>query len=470
MVTSNKKINKIELTNYNYVRDIENRLLMAQLNILEVEILKEVLNGSLKFTTTQLADALDIDKSILIPVLDKLSATKLLQRTDKSVLVDKELRKYYEVQILKFDENFEPGMEFLQSLLSKVPIHILPDWYSISRTSDHIFHSIIEKYLHTPKIYERYLQELDFSDPELNAICLDVLSAPDFKLSSQYLIDKHGLSHESFEKIMLFLEFNMICCISYEMIDEKWEEMVTPFYEWREYLRFTRDTTPVAIANTLAIQRLHQSDFGFIKDMLTLLHAMQSDPVRVEILKESSEYSISLKTAKSIFEDFAVTPYSPPYLTQLVDRLQQLQLATISKQHLHITEHASEWLKLHIQDQAHSLFRLPPSSGSIMNSFSEKDIREVEKNLRRVAHSGWISFESFFMGMTIPVGDSEGINLKCKGKRWKYYIPNYSESERQFIQATLCEKLFETGMVAIGFHEDALCFSVTPFGRMSLDE
>lgn len=461
MAASTKKPNKIELKSYNYVRDIENRLLMSQLNVLEVEVLKEVLNSSLKFTVKQLVETLGIDKSILIPILDKLSTTKLLQRRDESIVVDKELRKYYEVQILKFDKAFEPGMEFLQSLLSKIPIHVLPDWYSISRTSDHIFHSIIEKYLQTPKIFERYQQELSFKEPELTAICSDVLNAPDFKLSSRDLMTKHGLSHECFEKFMLILEFNMICCISYEMIDGKWEEVVTPFYEWREYLRLTRDTAPLTIAHPSTIQRLHPDDFGFIKDLISLLQAMKTSPAPVKMI---------LTTAKNLLPNFVATPLSASYLAHLVERLLHLQLATISKQYLHISKYAEEWLKLPIQDQVLLLYRLPPTSDSIMLTFSEKDIREVEKNLHRVAHSGWVSFAQFFAGMTIPIGNAEAISLKCKGKRWRYCIPAYSETERKFIEAVLCEKLFETGMVAIGFHENTLCFSVTPFGRMSLGE
>lgn len=471
-MSSNIRKNKIELANYNYVRDIENRLLMAQLNIAEVNILKEILNGSLKFTTRQLADTLDIDEEALIPVLDKFSQTKLLQRSGEMVTVDKELRKYYEIQILKFDEYFEPGMEFLQSLLSKVPIHVLPNWYSISRTSDHIFHSVIEKYLLTPKIFERYLQETIFEDPVLDAICRDVLTAPDFKMTSRQLMQRHSLSHDLFEKHMLFLEFSLICCIGYEMIDGKWEEVVTPFHEWREYLRFLRDTTPAAIPNPLLIERLHPNDFGFVKDLNSLLKSMKTSPIPVELSKTttSKTYTISSNSAKKILPDFVETSFSPSHLLRLVDRLLQLQLATISDMQLYATDQADSWLKLTIQDQAITLYRLHPLNDSPMSKFSDKDVREVEKNLRRVIHSGWIYFDSFFASLTAHLSDTEPVTLKNKGKRWKYTIPAYTADHHAFVEATLHEKLFETGMVALGTHANKLCFTVTPFGRMSLGE
>lgn len=470
-MSSTPRKNKIELSNYNYVRDIENRLLMAQLTCTEVDILKEILNGSLKFNTRQLADALDLDENTLIPILDKLSQTKLLQRYADSVTVDKEMRKYYEIQILKFDEDFEPGMEFLQSLFSKVPIHVLPNWYSISRISDNIFHSIIEKYLLTPKVFERYLQETNFEDPTLDAICADVLTAPDFKMFSRDLTQKYSLSHEQFEKHMLLLEYSLICCIGYEMINGKWEEVVTPFHEWREYLRFLRDTAPETISNPLSIQRLHPHDFGFVKDLHAILKSAKSAPIQLEHSKISPHnFSLSSSITNKILPHLTESSLAPTYSFRLIDRLLQLQLATITNSQLHPTNHADEWLKLTIQDQAHSLYRLPPYNESPMSKFSDKDVREVEKSLRRVIRSGWIYFDSFFIGLLAHIGDTEPVTLKNKGKRWKYSLPTYNDDHRAFVEATLLEKLFETGMVAIGTHNDKLCFSITPFGRMSLGE
>src|SRR5262245_32500384 len=114
---------KIELSDYNYLRDITQRQLMARLTTFEVDVLREVLNISLKFAPSELAEALDVDEALLMPVLHKLSQTGLLSIKGNLVVVDKEMRKYYEAQIAKFDDDFEPGMEFLQGLLSKVPIH-----------------------------------------------------------------------------------------------------------------------------------------------------------------------------------------------------------------------------------------------------------------------------------------------------------------------------------------------------------
>ena len=147
-------------------------------------------------------------------------------------------------------------MEFLQSLLSKVPIHVLPMWYAISRTSDSIIGSIIEKYLGTPKIYEKYLQEINFDDPILKKISKDVFSAPNFTIEASQLRKKHRLSHENFEKYMLLLEYHLVCCLSYQPVKGGWQEVVTPFHEWKEYLCFLRDTEPEPIKEIDKIETL----------------------------------------------------------------------------------------------------------------------------------------------------------------------------------------------------------------------
>src|SRR5690606_655670 len=101
-----------------------------------------------------------------------------------TIFVDKDKRKYFEIQISRFDEDFVPGMEFVQGLLKKVPIQVLPLWYATPRTSNNIFESIIEKYLLTPQIYQRYLSELSLGDPLFTSIMRDLFVSADLKLST----------------------------------------------------------------------------------------------------------------------------------------------------------------------------------------------------------------------------------------------------------------------------------------------
>lgn len=463
---------KIELSDYNYQRDITNRLLMAQLTTFEVDVLREVLNGSLKFHLSDLAEALSVDQELVVPVLSKLSQTGLLSVKADMVVVDKEMRKYYEAQIEKFEDDFEPGMEFIQSLLSKVPIHHLPSWYAISRISDHIFQSIVEKYFHTAKGYERYLQELEFDDPVLRKIMNDVYNCPSHKVPARDLIGKHGLTHEEFERKMLLLEYSFACCIVYQRVGDCWEEVVTPFHEWREYLGFIQRTTPQSITEVDAIERQHVSDFGFVEDLAAILRALPVEVDAVEVADENQNvvsYTLSPKTWERILPHAHHTPLAPAYHQRLAAKSLMLQLVDVAKKRLHLTEKGAQWLKQCTQDQAHSVYCLPSMFEGCTARFGDRDIREVAKSLKRVAKAGWIDFESFMAGLLEQIGKAAPVTLKNKGKRWWYELPSYSTEEKDFVKALICDKFFDAGMVATGMHEGKLCFCVTPFGRMLLE-
>lgn len=465
--TSLKKI-KIDLRDYNYKRDIVHRLLLAQMTVLEIDVLKEILHSSLSFPSHQIAEALDTTDEIIAPVLDKLSRVGLLQLNCNVVSVNKELRKFYEVQIVKFDEDFEPGMEFFQSFLSKVPIHILPAWYAVSRSCDNIISSIIEKNLYTPKIYERYLHEIELENPLLGSICKDVMNATGFKVRSQNIINKYNITHEVFEEMMLILEYSFACCIAYEKVDGRWEEIVVPFQEWKEYLLFTQSTMLAPIACASHIKLLRSDGFAFAKDIAAVLQALSSGPITLECTSPGNSYSLPVGIAEKLLAGFNASVVSHSYLRRLIERIEQLKIGIVSEGQLYSLQKAEEWLKMSIHDQAISIYRLPPMPDTLLSKFSDRDIRELERSLRGIPQNVWMPFNSFFAGMTAHIGNSEPVHLKNKGKKWRYALPTYSDDDRSFVETLLCEKLSETGQIALGLCADKLCFKITPFGRASL--
>ncbi|BBI16759.1 hypothetical protein [Neochlamydia sp. S13] len=442
MPTFTTRKNKIVLTDYNYRRDIENRLFMAELSILEVDVLQEIINGSLKTTLTTLADNLEIAPSKLRPILDKLAKSGLFQIQGDGVLVDKEMRKYYEAHIIKFDDDFRPDMEYLQGLLSKAPIHALPSWYAIPRSSDNIFNSIIEKFLFTPKIYERYLQDLVFDNPIISSIAKQVFAAPDYKISASALIEKFGLTREQFEEYMLFLEFSLVCCLRYVKTNDVWEEVVTPFHEWHEFLLFVQNTHPVAIQDVTPITAVYEKEFGFLNELNAFVK---------KLLKKGISFTNAPK--------------------DLLEVALLLEIAKQEKQKIVASVYTEDWLKKTRADQAIILYRQSLNrliANEQFTSFSEKDLREVEKSLKNFAHGKWVYFEDYIKGCLAAVGSVLPTSLVNRGKRWKYSTPNYNEDERQFIKLITCEYLMQAGMVATGYHQDKLCLCLTPFGRLSL--
>ena len=136
--------NKVHLADYNCQQDIETRIAMSDFSALDIEILEEILYSPLKISFKKLVRSIGCSDSSLSASLHKLAAAGLLSLSDDVILVDKERRKYFEFEIERFSVDFKPDMEFLQGLLRKVPIHILPSWYAIPRTSNNIFESILE--------------------------------------------------------------------------------------------------------------------------------------------------------------------------------------------------------------------------------------------------------------------------------------------------------------------------------------
>lgn len=442
MITSNK--NNIKLSDYNYERDLVNRLLMAELTLFDVEVLKEIIDGSLKTTVTRLSKHFDVESKALYPILEKLASVQLLERNGDTIQVNKEMRRYYESQVMKFDEQLHPDLEFLRGLLSKVPIHVLPHWYSIPQSSDNIFQSIVETYFCTPKTYQRYLNELQFIDPILRAIVKEVFAADDFKVNACELLQKYDLSREQFEECMLYLEYNLVCFLGYERMDDKWEEVVTPIHEWRQYLRFMRDSQPQPIRALKSIQRVHSHDFGFVREM-------------VGMLEKSQEEKVSLKAFAS----------SVSFAPRVVDVAANLGLVSVQGHHIEVSSNAEPWMVRPIQEQALEIYKHAIQSIDF-EEYSERDVREMQAGLQSVSSLGWVYLSDFVAGLTVPIGNVPSVSLQSKGKQWKYVFPKYAKEEEQFIEKLITGPLFEAGLVAIGEHEEKLCLCVTPFGQQLL--
>ncbi|HEY4255063.1 MAG TPA: hypothetical protein VGM34_01790 [Chlamydiales bacterium] len=435
-LTSAKR-HKISLADYNSRQDIENRMLMADFSPFDIEILEEILFSSLKIFPKKIARAKDVSEEDLKPIFQKLSKAGLLSWDGDFFLVDKEMRKYFEFEVQRFEPSFKPDMEFLQGLLKKVPIHLLPTWYSIPRSSGNIFESIIEKHLLSPNIFQRYLQDLHFTDPLVLSVLQSIFAAPDFRASSSDLIAKYNLSRPAFEEIMLLLEFSFVCCVSYVKEDDHWHEVVTPFNEWHEYLLFLQNSDAPSI-DAKQVQRKEKTDFAFIKQLETHL------------------LSLSKKSLKG----------------PMTEKLCMVKLAQEIEGRFQLTEVASEWLPMSLEDKALYFYRhphnrllsLPPAIAT------ERNVRETEKSIKRVLHGNWILFEDFVKGVLVPLSEESVVVLKKTGKHWKYTLPVYSEEEQALIKAVIFEWLFECGMVAIGTYQGKDCFSVTPFGRFFFQE
>lgn len=471
--------NKVVLSDYNCQKDIDNRMLMADCSTFDLEVLEEILFSPLKTSFKKLLRSVGCEEEKLLQVLKKLAQHGLLSFQEDFIVIDKEMRKYFEFQIIRFDPDFKPDMEFLSGLLRKVPIHHLPAWYSIPRTSNNIFESIVEKYLLTPQIYQRYLLDLNFGDPVIHGIISDLFAAQDFKLYSSDVIGKYNLTRRNFEEIMLLLEFNFIGCVSYKKEDDHWIEIITPYYEWHQYLRFLKETNAPRCGQDSEIERSRKSDFAFVEDMSAVLSLSLKKPISLSswepgqplprkiVLDLAPHCSLSTDSQKAL--DFAAT-----YLAAVIQKLLLIELSCLNGQKLAPLDPAHSWLKMTEESKALHLYR--HNKNRILNFAlfpqiaTERNIRESEKSLKRVLHGEWVFFDDFFKGISIALSENSVIALKKTGKHWKYSLPVYSVGEKNLVKATIFEWLFETGMVITGTCRGQDCFAVTPFGRFYFEE
>jgi hypothetical protein len=476
---SSARKNKVNLADYNFQQDIESRTLLSDFSLFDLDVIEEILFNPLKISVKKLCRTLDCTESRLTPILQKLSKAQLVQIQDDTLLVDKERRKYFEFQISRFQDKFTPNMEFLQGLLKQVPIHILPTWYAIPRSSNNIFESIIEKYLLTPQIYQRYLMELNFVDPVMNAIMKDIFSSPDFRVSSSDLIAKYNLDRGIFEQIMLQMEFHFVCYLAYSREDDHWHEWVTPIHEWREYLLFLQKTESPVIQESGSICRYRDNDFAFLEDMGLLLKIAQKKPFTIG--RGPNRESLPQATIRLLAPQCHIEINTPDqieladrYLRRLIDKLILIKLAESNQGRLTLLDSASEWLEMDLENRAlhlyrHSLNRLnnPELNPDLC---SERNLREAEKAIKRVLHGGWVLLNDLVRGAVVSFNEESNVVLKKNGKIWKYELPQYNDDEKKLIKAAIFDFLFECGIVAIGSFNGQDCLAVTAFGQYFLEE
>lgn len=467
------KKNKVTLSDYNYQRDVENRLLMAGFSSLDFSVLEEILYSSLNISLKKLAKNISANEKEVRAIVQKLGHTGLLTLDGDQIIVDKEMRKYYEAQIAKFDEDFRPGVEYLQGLLRKVPIHILPTWYSIPRTSNNIFDSIIEKHLLTPQIFQRYRSELNLTEALHNSIIDLVYNSDEYKVRADDVIEKFNLTREQFEEAILFLEFNFLCCLGYQKNDDVWEEIVTPFHEWREYLLFIKNSNTPSIPKKAEVERTRPEDFSFVEDMAVLFTLIKKQAAPL-----SKKNAIGALLPSSAFcETFAAKcknlsaddPSFLSYLQMLIKKMCMIKLADIVDGQLCALDGVKEWQQMTAEERAIYLYRhplnqlasvdLPPSLAT------DRHVREAEKSICRVLDSGWVYYDEFLTGVYVPLSSSSAIMLKKVGRNWKYALPEYTPEELNLIKAAIFEGLFHAGMVATGTHNGRECFRVTAHGQ-----
>jgi len=456
--------NKISLSDYDFKKDIENRNLLAAFSDFELTILEGLLFSPIKTSLNKLSKDLEIEEKKLLPVLQKLQNADLLKIAASIIIIDKKMRKYFECEYMRFDKTFKPDLCFISNLLSKVPIHILPIWYSLPKSSNNIFQSIIDKYFFTPQIFQRYIKSLENENPIFSIIIKELYDSQNLEISSNELQKKYNLEKDKFLENLLLLEFNFICFQSYKKTKNGYEKILIPFYEYIEYINHFNNTTTSSITNTEKLIKKRNSDFGFAEDLSSILQMSKKGLSLIEI-KENIKKDLNIKDSNIIV--------SNTYINSLTNKLLQIKFLTKKQNLLETTTSAKKWLELTIEHKTIHLYYHPLNTlekdNLPIDLFTEKNIREAEKSITRIIKKGWIYFDDFIKGVMAPISDNLQVKIKSTGKSYRYSIPTYTKEKILFIKKVIFERLFEAGIVNVGFLNGKDCFCVTKLGKTLFD-
>jgi hypothetical protein len=297
----------------------------------------------------------------------------------------------------------------------------------------------------------------------------DVFNAPNFKITAHELRDRYQLSAEAFEEHLLLLEFNFICCLSYNQEDDRWQEVVTPFHEWRHYLLSRQKSLPSPLPEGAKVVEKRRQELAFAKDINALIATLQVNPLPLEGGR------ISTPHAKKVISEWSDLDKkegdAQGYIEWLTRKLCCVGLGEVRGKELRSNPFSKKWLEMTLQEQALSLYRHPTSSFSapIKNELaSERNFREMEKTLNVLPEGAWVRFKDYQRSVMASIGSAEEPTLKKVNGRWSYVQPTYTKEEEQFIRASVLERFFEAGFVSVGICNGEEVFRVTPFGKVVL--
>lgn len=458
-INSNRKM-KINLSDYDYFQDLKNRVKISKFSELEKRVLQEILFSSVNIAKHKLQKALCLEATVLDRVLSKLQEMELISIEDETITVDKTTRKTMEFEMKKFEENFYPDMRFFQSLLKKVPIHLLPIWYAIPKTTDNIFESILEKFLITPHHFQRVLSDF-FSAKEIDPIVKEIvtevfqsktLSIPKKEVSKKY----PKLPKEKLEEYLIFLEYSCLCSTVYK------EEgaVIVPFKEWTDYLLFLEKTTPKPLKNFSPSFK----KFSYVTFLETFLKMLKKKP-----FSSLEDFSLEKSQAKLLEPLSLQLKISiKEFFSKVVEKLLYLGLIEKKSKNFSLSTSGQDFLALPLEEKALFFYRHPQNQPYLTfaknSPYYDRHLREVEKSLLRVLDMGWVSYSEFLKSLTISLSDASSILLKKQGSFWQYTLPTYSEQDFAFIQHVL-DWFFVVGIVEKNLYHEEECFCLTDFGK-----
>jgi len=282
-----------------------------------------------------------------------------------------------------------------------------------------------------------------------------VYKSDDYTLEANSLKEQLELSKEAFEELILYLEFCFCLCSSYRKEKDSWVQVISPFYEWRDYLMFLKKTELHSIDQSQVKQK-GKGPFCFVEAMSKLLERIEKSPI-------SPDHPEIASMGKALFN------YSKEEMKEITDKICLLKLAAVEDSNLVLTDYAKEFLSYDNKDKAmfvykHRLnrpFSLSEDEWEVLHKY----LREAEKTLGQAVNCDWVLFDDFIKGVINPFSDQAPIILEKKGKSWDYRRLEVKEEEKRLLSALIFEVNYESSIVDVGMIDNQPCFCLTEFGK-----
>jgi hypothetical protein len=457
---------KVVLEDFDFKRDLHLRLVLEKLSIIEMAVLEEILYSPLKVCVEELCNNTDVSSSDIAEILEALSPLNLFVLEDKFLLVNKEMRKYFEILIEKFTESFKPNLDYFKELLKLVPIHCLVSWFHTPRTSNNIFESILEKHFKTPKTYSRYLKDTLADDTLLGNLVSFVTDSPEGIKDASEILEHFSLTEEELEGKILFLEYHFILASTYTPHKGGFKKRLSEFTEWSDHKTASPgDAIKSCHIREEEVQSLATEEFSFIKDMSLMLETCARKSLKIAYNQKEELFFLE----EALEGDLGFTKNEPYYLARVINKNLLLGLIVIHNDVLRQTAPAVKWLATPLKQRTLITFKHPHNSLSHKCDFSfrrhDRNIIEVQKALSRIENGSWILFDAFMEDHLYRTNSLKQPELVKSGRIWKYSSPDYDLEEIAFIKVVILDWLFESGMIIPGTYKGKDCFKVTSLGH-----
>lgn len=460
------------LQDHDYQKDLYLRKELAQYSSTDLLVLEEILYSPLKISVKKLAKNVDLSLEEIESSLEKIATTSLFTESEQMLFVDKKVRKYLDIHILPYTEDFRPSIDYVISLLQLCPIEILPQWYSIPRSSNDIMQSIIEKYLLTPVFYERHLENIGSQHPLCKQILDFVFSSPTRSILKDDLFDYLGISEEKFEECLFYLELQFVLFSHYQ----HGKIFLKPLQEWEDYLQFHIPLSAIEKDDD-NLEVFRKNPFAAVEDMRALLLLFQKEPLAVHRDTKEIDQNTLMYAARYLEfspDDLCEKEKITEYLSNLIDLLLSLRLADIVDDKLYACAFANEFIDKTPKERAFFIYKHPLLDAQFFQKqgakFTEKELREAERAILPAKDGGWFLLNGLLEKMRVHLRDEHMIYLKKEGRRYFYALPSYSDVEKSFVHTTLYHWLFFCGIVEKAGKNGSAYLRLTSFGHEIFEE